>query len=296
MPDETKDDSIPAPDTPSVAVAESGSSEFLRRFIRDPGADRTRVSLLERYGGLIILAGMFVIFTATLHGQFLSYSNLIGVIGDQTIAGIMSLALLLPLAAGVFDISIGGSMTVSVVLVTWLFQTTHGSIPIPLAIAITLAVGLVVGCVNGALVVKARIDPFIATIGTSSILLGISEAIANGTTIASDIPTGFTNIGRTFVEKAPITLAYTLVVAAILWYILEYTPFGRQIYATGAGRDAARLAGVNTNRLIFLSFVASAFLATLAGVIYGARIGAGPPNIGANYLLPAFSALSSARR
>ena len=80
-----------------------------------------------------------------------------------------------------------------------------------------------------------------------------------------------------------------LVVAAILWYVLEYTPFGRQIYATGAGRDAARLAGVRTDRLIFLSFVVSAVLASLAGVIYGARIGAGPPNVGANFLLPAFS-------
>jgi ribose transport system permease protein len=237
----------------------------------------------------MILAAMFVLFAATLRGQFLSYNNLIGVVGNETIAGIMSLALLLPLAAGVFDISIGGAMTLAVILVTWLFQTTHGSMPIPLAIGITLAVGVVVGCANGFLVVKLRVDPFIATIGTSSILLGISEAIANGTTIAFDIPNRFTDLGRTYVFKAPLTLAYFLVIAAVLWYLLDYTPFGRQIYATGAGRDAARLAGVNTNRLIFLSFIASAFLATLAGVIYGARIGAGPPNVGANFLLPAFS-------
>lgn len=143
--------------------------------------------------------------------------------------------------------------------------------------------------VNGALVVRARVDPFIATIGTSSILLGVSEAVANGTTISENIPDSFTNLGRTFVARTPVTLGYLLFVAAVLWYVLEYTPFGRRIYATGAGRDAARLAGVKTNRLIFISFVVAAVLASLAGVVYAARIGAGPPNVGANYLLPAFS-------
>jgi ribose transport system permease protein len=230
------------------------------------------------------------VFTLTLPGTFLTYSNLIGVVSNQTIGGIMALSLLLPLAAGVFDISIGGSMTLAVIFVTWLFQTTNGSIPIPLAILITLAGGLVIGCVNGLLVVKARVDPFIATIGTSSVLLGISEAIANGTTISFNIPTAFTNIGRDNVWKLPETLIYMLVIAAILWYILDHTPFGRRVYATGAGREAARLAGVRTDRTIFIGFIASAFLATLAGVVYGAYLGAGPPDVGSNFLLPAYAA------
>jgi ribose transport system permease protein len=148
----------------------------------------------------------------------------------------------------------------------------------------------VVGVVNGTLVIKARVDPFIATIGVSSVLLGLSEVIANGTTISQNIPSAFTDLGRTFVAKVPLTLAYVTIVALVLWYLLEQTPYGRRVYATGAARDAARLAGVKTDRIIFLSFLASAVLASLAGVVYGARIGAGPPNVGANYLLPAFAA------
>jgi ribose transport system permease protein len=233
---------------------------------------------------------MIVLFSVTLPGKFLTYDNLMGVVSNQTIGGIMALALLLPLAAGVFDISIGGAMTLAVVMVTWLFQTTGGSMPIPLAILITLAAGALVGVVNGTLVVKTRVDPFIATIGSSSVLLGLSEVIANGTTISSDIPSAFTDLGRTLVADVPVTLAYVAVVAIALWYLLEQTPFGRRVYATGAARDASRLAGVKTDRVIFLAFVASAVLATLAGVVYGARIGAGPPNVGANYLLPAFAA------
>jgi ribose transport system permease protein len=296
---------MPSPPDPSDVAASSqsapeetrqsdgapgGSAGFLSWFSRGDASSASQTSLLERYGGVVLLLAMIVLFSVTLRGEFLTYDNLIGVLNNTTIAGIMSLALLLPLAAGVFDISIGGAMTLAVVVVTWLFQTTTGSMPIPLAIAITLGVGVIIGCVNGGLVVKARVDPFIATIGTASILLGVSEAVANGTTISEDIPSRFTDLGRTYVYRTPITLGYLLVVAAILWYVTEYTPFGRRIYATGAGREAARLSGVRTDRLIFISFIVSAVLASLAGVVYGARIGAGPPNVGANYLLPAFSA------
>jgi ribose transport system permease protein len=281
-------------ETPAVEGTErsgdgAGSGGFLRRMGTTSDEPR-RASVTERFGGLVILAAMFVLFSATLSGKFPTYNNLIGVVSNQTIGGIMALALLLPLAAGVFDISIGGAMTLSIILVTWLFQTTSGSMPIPVAILITLAVGVLIGCVNGLLVVKAKVDPFIATIATSSVLLGISEAIANGTTISMHIPTAFTDIGRTTVGQVPITLAYMLIVAGALWYVLEYTPFGRRVYATGAGREGARLSGVRTDRIIFLSFVASATLATLAGIVYAARLGSGPPNVGGNFLLPAYAA------
>src|SRR5215218_2337994 len=112
---------------------EAASSHLLRRLLGSPDSDEPRAhSLLERYGGLGLLLAMIVLFSVTLPGKFLTYDNLMGVVSNQTIGGIMALALLLPLAAGVFDISIGGAMTLSVVMVTWLFQTTSGSMPIPL--------------------------------------------------------------------------------------------------------------------------------------------------------------------
>ena len=281
-------DPRPAGDTPA---GEATSSGLLRRIVGgNRGEGPRRHSLLERYGGLMLLGAMVVVFAITLPGKFLTYDNLIGVVSNQTIGGIMALALLLPLAAGVFDISIGGAMTLAVVLITWLFQTTGGAIPIPAAIILTLLIGPLIGAVNGALVLRGRVDPFIATIAVSSVLLGLSEMIANGTTISKDIPTSFTDLGRTFTLKVPLTVAYVAAVAIMLWYVLDQTPFGRRVYATGAARDAARLVGVRTNRVIFLAFVASATLATLAGIVYAARIGSGPPNVGAGYLLPAFAA------
>jgi len=269
----------------------AGSAGFLRWVGAGSRSDEdvSRAPFLERYSGLVLLALMFVVFTIALPGTFLTYDNLIGVVSNQTIGGIMALALLLPLASGVFDVSIGGAFTLAVVVVTWLFQTTEGNMPIPLAILITLFGGVLIGCLNGSLVAGMKIDPFIATIGTSSVFLGLSEVIANGETISADIPTGFTDLGRTFVAKVPITLAYAAIVALIIWYLLEQTPFGRRVYATGAAREAARLTGVRTSRVIFLSFIASGVLATFAGIVYAARIGAGAPDTGSAYLLPAFA-------
>jgi ribose transport system permease protein len=233
---------------------------------------------------------MFVFFALTLPGEFLTYDNLIGITANQTIAAIVAMGLLIPLTAGAFDVSIGGAMTLSIIVVTTLFQSTEGAMSIPLAIFITLAVGLAVGIVNGVLVVTLRIDPFIATIGSSSVLLGISQLISDGRTISYDIPTAFTEIGRTRVAGIPLPVFYTLAIAAVVWYVLEYTPWGRKLYATGLGRDAARLSGVPTDRILFAAFIASAMFATLAGIIMASRLGAGPPDIGSSYLLPAFAA------
>lgn len=287
------DESPPEPDQSAGAQTEVdsfSSSNVLRRLGGRAGNRPRRHSLLERYAGVGLLIIMFAVFSITLPGKFLTYDNLIGVVSNEAIAGIMALALLLPLAAGVFDISIGGMMTLSMVVVTWLFQTTDGSIPIPVAIGLTLLLGVLAGCFNGTIVVRGRVDPFIATIASGSVMLGISEAIANGTTIYESIPRGFTDLGRTHLGKVPITVLYVAIVAVVLWYILDHTPFGRKVYATGAGRDASRLAGVRTNRVIFLTFVASATLAALAGIVYSAQLGTAPPNVGGGFLLPAYAA------
>jgi ribose transport system permease protein len=245
--------------------------------------------LLERYTGVILLIALFFFFAVT-QPSFLTSDNLIGVLSNQAIAGIVALGLLVPLATGVFDISIGGMMTLAVVLSTWLFKTTEGSIPIPLAIAITLAVGVLVGLANAGLVVGLGVDSFIATIGTSTLLIGVSQAIANGSTIAGNIPTGFLDISRTeILGRMPLTVVYLAVLAILAWYVLDYTPVGRKVYATGANADASRLAGVRVGRVTTGAFVFSALAASIAGILYASRLGSGPPEIGASYLLPSFS-------
>lgn len=270
--------------TPSPDVLAPESQDVPHR-----GPSRS-ASFASRWSGPVLLLAMIVLFTLLEPGVFLTESNLLAVANNQAITAIVALGLLFPLASGVFDISIGGVITLSVMSSATMFQATSGNMPVPLVIAATLLVGMSAGLVNGLLVIRLSIDPFIVTLGTGSVFLGISQYIADGKVVSEDIPAAFTDLGRGETFGIPNPILLVIVLALIVFYLLELTPFGRMIYATGAGRDAARLAGVPTNRLLYIAFLSSAFFASLAGIVYVSRIGSGQPDVGAQYLLPAYAA------
>jgi ribose transport system permease protein len=245
---------------------------------------------VQRYAGVFVLLLLIVVFSVAKPHVFPTYNNIVGILANSAILGILAVGLLAPLSAGVFDISIGGVMTLAIVAVTWLFQTTSGSMPVPLAILIVLLAAVAIGVVNATLVVREGVDPFIATIATGSIVVGISQWIGNGTTITTDIPSSFTSFGRWQLEKLPVGVFILAALCLIAWYVLEYTPSGRHLYATGASREATRLSGIRTTRVIAIAFVCSALGAAIAGVIYAARLGSGPPGVGQGYLIGAYSA------
>jgi len=257
---------------------------------KTPTARRHQASLLERFAGPGFLAVMFVVFTVMLPDTFPTYNNLIAVVNNQTITAMVALGLLVPLAAGVFDISIGGILTLSVIFSTLMFQTTGGDMPVPVVILLTLGIGILAGLFNAILVVRLRIEPFIVTLGSGSVFIGISQLIAGGKVISEHIPSGFTDLGRSEPLGIPAPIIYVLALAALLGYVFVMTPLGRKIYATGANRDAARLAGVPTDRILYLAFMTSGVCAAAAGLLYAMRIGAGQPEVGGQYLLPAYAA------
>ncbi|HXF30156.1 MAG TPA: ABC transporter permease [Solirubrobacterales bacterium] len=257
---------------------------------KSPPARRNQATLIERFAGPAFLVVMFLVFAALQPDTFPTYNNLIAVANNQTITALVALGLLVPLAAGVFDISIGGILTLSVILSTLLFQTTDGDMPVPVVILATLGVGIAAGLFNAILVVRLRIEPFIVTLGSGSVFIGISQLIANGKVISEHIPQGFTDLGRDEPLGIPAPLIYVGVLALILGYVFVMTPLGRKIYATGANREASRLAGVPTDRILYLAFMTSGVCAAAAGLLYAMRIGAGQPEVGGQYLLPAYAA------
>src|SRR6201999_226456 len=147
---------------------------------------------------------------------------------------------------------------------------------------------ILIGLVNAVLILKFGISSFIATLGTSVILVGLTTAIAGGATIFEGIGEDLTRLGESELLSIPIGGFYVLVIALILWYVLAYTPLGRRMYATGYGRPAAKLAGIRTGRLIVLAFAAAGLLAAVAGALHTARLGSASPGVGGTYLLPAF--------
>jgi ribose transport system permease protein len=152
-----------------------------------------------------------------------------------------------------------------------------------------MALMAMVGVVNGLLVVRARIDPFITTLGTNSILLAAIYVTSNNENVLG-IPQGFQEIASTQVFGIPLPVFYVIALALLLWYVLAWTPLGRRLYATGGGREVARLAGVPTTRYVIGAFITSAVVASAAGVLVIATIGTGSTEVGPSYLLPAFAA------
>jgi ribose transport system permease protein len=231
---------------------------------------------------------LIIVFGILRPETFLTLDTFRVILSQQAITAIMALALLLPIAANQFDLSIAGSMGMAVVVVTYLMA--HLGIAWPLAILLTLLGGLVIGAVNAIVVVRFGVNSFIATLGSSSILIAVLSSINGGQPITEGIPSGFTQLGQRTLFSIPAFVFYMLIIATILWYVLEHRQTGRYLYAMGSNSEAARLAGVRVPRLAALALVVSALLATIAGLIFVMRIGSGSVDAGTAYLLPAFAA------
>ena len=239
------------------------------------------------YGVLIFLVAMIVGFSLWQSETFPTTRNLQAVLGDQAIPGLLALAVILPLAAGEFDLSVAANLGFSSVISAKL--ASQGIDPV-LIIVITIAAASLIGAVNALLVVGVGVNAFIATLGVSTILYGGNLLFTAGNTIFEGIPESFTKIATTEVLGLQIVVLYFLIFAIVTWYVMERTPFGRYLRATGMGREASRLSGISTRRHLAIAFIAAGFIAGICGVLQTARFGSAPSSVGPDFLLPAYAA------
>jgi ribose transport system permease protein len=165
-------------------------------------------------------------------------------------------------------------------------QTMFG-IPWPLAVLIVLALGAFVGLLNGLLVEVAKIDSFIATLGTGTVLYAVALWHTGGRQMVGVLPDGFYALNGTMIFGLPITGFYVLVMALLLWIVLEYLPVGRYLYAIGANPKAAALNGIPVRKFVMGAFIASGLLSALAGVLLASKLRIGQASVGLEFLLPA---------
>lgn len=244
--------------------------------------------LHPRNVGVVYLYGLiWVVFTLWVPDTWLTWLTHRSVLNQQAILVVVALGLLLPLAAGVFDLSIGAVISAASVVAGWGMVTAEW--PIWLAVAAALALGLAVGALNGFLVVKVRIDSFIATLGMSSVLTAFAIWLSANKSILG-FPDAFKSLATELAFGINKTVAYALVIAFVLWFVLEHTAAGRYLFATGGAKEAARLAGVHTDRYTFGALVASSGFAAVGGVLLAAQFGSTQAQSGTPYLLPAFAA------
>ena len=241
----------------------------------------------SRLTGAFIWAALVVLFGLWVPDTFLTTLTLQTIASEQAVTAVVAIGLLMPLAAGVYDLSVGAMIGLAAIVLSSL--TARAGVPLAPAIAMTVAVGAVVGAINGFLVVVVGIDSFIATLAMGSILVAPSRAVSHDQ-IVSGAPASLTDLTAGHVLGVPTIAVYMLVIALAVWYVLEHTPLGRRVAATGAGAEAARLAGVRTRRLQFGSLMTSATLAAVAGVLLASKLGTATPDLGPVYLLPAFAA------
>ena len=200
----------------------------------------TRVMrLLPVYGLLILTLLLIALFSIILPNTFPTILNLRSIVADKAIIALLSLAAMIPMASGKIDLTVGYGIVLWHILAISL-QTAYG-LPWPLAVAIVLVLGALVGLINGILVEVAFIDSFIATLGTGTALYAIALWHTGGRQVLGSLPHGFLALNGTMVFGLPITGFYVLAVAVFLWFVLEYLPVGRYLYAIGAqseGRGA----------------------------------------------------------
>jgi ribose transport system permease protein len=244
----------------------------------------------RRISVLYLLVGIVVLFGILTPALFLSSVTMQAVGSSQAIVLLIALAAMLPLVAGEFDITIGVNMALSLSIVCWQSVAHPGRNLFVVCVVAVLVSGLA-GLVNGLLIVKVKVSSFIATLAMSQVLAAVAVKISENAQIRADLPQGFSNFGQDRLLAVPVPMLVAIAVGVVLWYVLEWTKLGRQLFAVGMNREAARLSGVRTDGLIIGSFVASGLICGAAGVLYASQIGVFSNSIGMPLLFPAFAAI-----
>jgi ribose transport system permease protein len=243
----------------------------------------------RRLVGLWVLIAMVAVFGALRTDTFLSSVTFKTTLGDYAIPGLLALAMLLPLVAGLFDLSVASVAGFSMILSAWL--SVNSDLPTPLILLLTLLAAAAFGLASAVLVTRLRVNSLVATLGMGTVALGLTELIAGHATIYTDFGDPYTQVGQGYLGDVPLPFVYILVLGAVIYYVLEHTPVGRRLQACGGNPVAARLAGVRVARLQSETLVASSLVAGFTGFVLAAKVGVAADTTAPGYLLPAVAAV-----
>ncbi|RNF36275.1 ABC transporter permease [Paracoccus methylarcula] len=242
------------------------------------------MSRLPVYGLPILTVLLILLFSLLLPQTFPTMLNLRSILADKSIIAILSLAAMIPMVTGKLDLTVGYGIVLWHILV---ISLQEAGLPWPAACLLVVIMGGLVGLLNGVLIEIARIDSFIATLGTGTVLYAVALWHTGGRQIVAELSPAFHAINATFVFGLPVTTYYVLILAVLLWIMLEYTPTGRFLYAIGANPRAAMLNGIPVARYTIAAFVISGILSGFAGILLAAKLRIGQASVGLEYLLPA---------
>jgi ribose transport system permease protein len=241
----------------------------------------------DRFSAVYLWIAFLVIFGIMSPHIFLTSSTLHLVASEQAVSGIMAIAILIPITCGQFDLSIGANANLTGIVAIVVQINWHW--PAGLAVLLGVAVGALIGIVNGFLVVKLKINSFIATLAMGSILSAFVVIVTNSNQPPPVTSTAWNDLSQISVGGYQIVVVYLLALGLLTWWLLDYTPVGRYFYAIGGNAESARLAGVRVGRWTWTSLIISGTIAGFGGILYTSLSG---PSLtfGSTLLLPAFAA------
>lgn len=243
--------------------------------------------IAERFGLVGVLVIMIGIFSVWLPSTFPTSTNVTLTLSSQTVILVLALAVTLPLRAGDFDLSLSMVMVGSASIIGMLTTRDHMSLLPAVLIAVACAVGI--GAINALLIVGIGIDSFVATLGMMTFLGGAIDGYTGSSAIVG-LPTSLHTIALSSWGPLPSMVYIGWGFAAVLWFVYEYTPFGRRLLFTGGNPSAARLAGIKVARVRSTAFISGSIVAALAGVLLAGGLGAVDPTSGGAYLLSPYAA------
>jgi ribose transport system permease protein len=259
---------------------------------RAPASHRARVlgaraaTLIQRQGALVALVAV-CIFGAVRYYAFATPENVVNVLRQNSMLGLVALGMTFVILTGGIDLSVGALLAVAGIVAASLVDEGTA-----LAVAGGIGAAALLGVVNGLLITKARIQPFIVTLAMLIAARGAALAFTAEASVQVDAAArGFTWLGRGTLGPLPVPVLIFALAYALAWTALRYTRFGRYVYAVGDNEEAARLMGLRVDRVLIATYALSGALAGLAGIILAARLGAGQPVAGTGWELDAIAAV-----
>ena len=243
---------------------ERGAQSFFGRVF----GRASSISNIGVYAILILLVVFFAIFAK----GFLSFTNGINVVRNIAIVGVAAFGEAFVLLIGGIDLSIGSIIGLSGVTAAILIRDV--GVAVPVALLCGVLAGTVVGLINGVIVARLNIPPIITTLGTYTIVRGVSNLLANGMSVFG-MPPSYKLLGTGYLSVFPIPVVIMVAVLIILYVVLNQTPFGRYVYAIGNNAKSARISGINIPRVRQIVFIISGTAAGIAGVLLSSRLDSG---------------------
>ncbi|SOF00532.1 monosaccharide ABC transporter membrane protein, CUT2 family [Burkholderia sp. OK233] len=244
--------------------------------------------IYRRYGIVAVLIVLCIVLSFA-NQYFLTLGNIADILRQTSINGILAVGMTYVVLTAGIDLSVGSTLALAGIISASLVTGPHPH-GAAFGLAAGLAVGAAVGAINGLLVARLSIPPFVATLGMLSAARGLTYIYNDGMPV-TDLPDGYLSIGTGAIAGIPVPIIVFALVVVLFWFVLRYTTYGRYVYAVGGNAKSAKTSGISTGKIIFSVYVIGGLLAGLAGIILAARTTSALPQAGMSYELDAIAAV-----